>query len=306
MTMSAGAREIELLDRLIRADEAKPGELFVVAFLNNGTVVRHAGLSADESIVGEAALLGLDAARLLLINTHDDRGRPKSFYLPSDAARSLEELRESADRAARQAAERQKAQAASAGGEPLSLAEMLAAMIEAQKAAPGQFFTRYAMNSYPSLGHPAWPELKPIEHMELARLLHSGAVVQPDPTSGALLHLLPVAADVLAAELRLQGDSPLAIAEARGADLAELRRAYARRAGTRAHRLVMGILIAIIVALAAASITLQSIAPAILAVLVIGYEVVTDGFGWDAASIAHRAGKSREQAVLRELGGDAP
>lgn len=286
-----------LLRRLIEADEAKPGELFVAVWTNGGLVIGHPGLSPEDSISDEAALLGLEAARMLLIEKYNS-GRPGAFYLPSNA---LDELRE-AEWAAAEADKRAAAEKASATSTPpLTFAEMLTAMIEAQKKVPGQFFTRYSTYPHQSIGHSTWPKPLPIEYMELARLLHSGAVVQPDPTSGELLHVMPRAADVLAEELRLQGDGPLVEAEARNRRYAERSKELATTAGTLARRAVMALLVGIIVVLGLSALLLNSLAPFLVALAFIVYDVITDGFGWSARAAAHKVGEAVEAKVLRML-----
>jgi len=212
VTTRLAPHERALLELLVRAYEEDPDELYVVVFNSQGSFIKHAGMPMEYRDDG-AALAGLDASGMLLVQNRDSQGRPKSFYLPNTAPADLAEAKQAADQEEREAAA--QAAAAGAGGEPLSLAEALERMIAMQRAHPGGFFTPYDTRPRRSIGYSALSgQTLPLTHGEFARLLTVGALLQHEQHRG-VYYLTPQAADILAAEQRLQSVGPLATAESR-------------------------------------------------------------------------------------------
>jgi len=230
MTVPLAPHELELLELLVNAYEQDREELFVVANMSKGTAIKHTGFPVSDWRNDGAALAGLAAVGLLLVQSYDGGGHPKSFYLPTGARAELEAARREAERRAAAEAEREAAERG-AGAAPLSLAQALERMISHQKEHPGGFFTPYDTRPNPSIGYSGVQgQHLSLLHGEFARLLTCGALEKREDRF-ALYYLSPNAADILAAEQRLQSDGPLAAAERRIGAVENRREATARLAG---------------------------------------------------------------------------
>lgn len=230
MTSRLSPNELELLELLVDADRKTPSELFVAVFSSGGTDLRH--MTRPQRSLGAPsipALMALADAGLLRVERYD-KNRPGAFYLASHASAELESAKRAT--AEKAAADAQRAAAERAGGrEPLSLAHALERMIALQQAHPGGFFTPYDTRPHPSIGYSGVQgQHLSLAHGEFARLLTCGALVKQEQHPG-VYYLMPQAGDVLAAEQRLQSDSPLATAERRAAMANRRREATARVAG---------------------------------------------------------------------------
>jgi len=198
--VNLGAREVALLERLVHAEEREPNQLFVTVYTSAGTAIAHKGMDRKQEYGDdEAALMGLEAAGLLLVETYD-KGRPKAFHLPSSARAELDEARAEQNAAEERAARKEAARDFA----PLGFVDLLQAMIDAHRVKPSEAFIVF--DTYPNrmIGHGGLP--KPgvtFEGVTLARLEHSGAVERGSHNYD--LYLLPRAAEVLAEERRLMG-----------------------------------------------------------------------------------------------------
>lgn len=230
VTAPLSPHEVELLELLVKADAEDAQEAFVAVYTSKGTAIKHKGFPVSEYRDDEAALAGLAAAGILLVQSHQD-GYPKVFHLASSAAAELAETK-------RHAAAQEAAKAAAAAASeiaPVSFADALRRMIELHKARPGGFFTPY--DTYPdrSIGYSApggGASERPmvVSHADFTRLITGGALIQTDDRLPAY-YLSPNAADILAAEDRLNSAGPLALAEGRLSSVERRRAATARWAG---------------------------------------------------------------------------
>jgi hypothetical protein len=85
-----GQRELELLEKLVVADEQQPDKKFSVAYLNGGaTRIIHPGWEQTDPSDDSAALMALDAAGLLLVE-YRHSSKPSAFYMPGAARAELE------------------------------------------------------------------------------------------------------------------------------------------------------------------------------------------------------------------------
>jgi hypothetical protein len=232
VTAPLSPQELELLELLVKADAEDAQEAFVAVYTSKGTAIKHTGFPVSEWRNDEAAVAGLEAAGILLVQSREN-GYPKVFHLASTAAAELAEAKRHAVDEAKAAA------AASRGVPPVSFAEALRRMIDLHKSRPGGFFTPY--DTYPdrSIGYSGTSD-RPIvvSHADFTRLITGGVLTQSDNRLPAY-YLSPNAADILAAEDRLNSTGPLAAAERRLSSVETRRTATARWAGLIAAALVL-------------------------------------------------------------------